>query len=377
MERANTLGWRPALDGLRAIAVVCVVLFHFNTKPRLPGGSLGVDLFFALSGFLITTLLIEEWYTTGTISLGRFYVRRFLRLFPAFFAFVVVVVGVKVVFRDTEFAGHPAISDTLENAAYGLAYVYSWAIAFDSVESFGFGHLWTLSIEEQYYLVWPVLLLVMLRLRLPLPAVIAVTGVLALLSTSVPWILGDPTWRRLYYGADYRAHGLLIGSMAGMLFAGGFIRASNFRHPIALVAVGVSAAYIAGIMLFSSDKAVFLFMFGYPLVAVASALIVVATAFVSGGWPLRILGNHVVTYVGRRSYAIYLWHLPIGQWFRHLDAPEQLLVAGGLTLVAAELSHRLVEGPALSLRKRFEARRTVAPEPAPAPIADALPQIAA
>jgi peptidoglycan/LPS O-acetylase OafA/YrhL len=355
MDKSNLpLTWRPALDGLRGIAVVCVVLFHFKTKPFLPGGSLGVDLFFALSGFLITSLLVEEWLVTGTVSLRRFYLRRFLRLFPALFAFIAVVAGVHMVFRDATFTGQPSVIDTLENVVYGLAYVYSWAIAFDSVRSFGFGHLWTLSIEEQYYVVWPALLLVMLRVGLPLRAVVAVTGLLALLSASVPWILGDATWRRLYYGADYRAHGLLIGSMAGMLYAGGFVRRDHVRHALVFIALAVSVVYLAGIMLFSSDKAVFLFAFGYPAVAAASSLIVVSFAFIESGWPLRLFGNRAITYMGRRSYAVYLWHMPVGQWCRSLDTAEHLVVAGAITLLAAELSHRLIEGPALSLKRRYE-----------------------
>jgi peptidoglycan/LPS O-acetylase OafA/YrhL len=236
-------------------------------------------------------------------------------------------------------------------------------MALNSVDSFGFAHLWTLSIEEQYYLVWPALLVLMLRRRLSLRVAAASTVALAVLSACIPWIISDATWRRLYYGADYRAHGLLIGSAAGILFAGGVLRREHVRHPLALVALAAGVAYVAWIMLFSSDRAGFLFSFGYPAVAGASALIVVSLAFVDGGWPLRMFGNGAITYLGRRSYAVYLWHMPIGQWTRALDTAEQFVVAGALTLLAAELSHRLVEAPALSLKRRYATQESGAEAP--------------
>jgi len=370
MESPNLpLGWRPTFDGIRGIAVVSVVLFHFKTRPLLDGGWVGVDLFFALSGFLITSLLLEEWWASGSISLPRFYVRRFLRLFPAFCAFVAVVVAVRLVYRDAWFTGHPTVHDTLENAAFGFSYAYNWALAFDLVDPVSFGHLWSLAVEEQYYLLWPGLLVILLRLGLSLRGLVLVTALLAVASASVPMLLDDPSWRRVYYGSDYRVHGLLIGSITGMLFSGGVVRREHIGHPIFRAMLAVAVAYIGALMLFSTTKPAFLFLWGIPALGVAGSLVVLACAFADGGWPVRVLGNRVVTYLGQRSYAIYLWHLPIGQWFRYLDAPQQLLVAGAVTLLAAELSHRLVERPALSLKGRFGRGRARAPAVAPAVMA--------
>jgi peptidoglycan/LPS O-acetylase OafA/YrhL len=379
MENPNLpFGWRPALDGLRGIAVLAVVIFHFKTKPLLPGGSLGVDLFFALSGFLITTLLIEEWLSSGTLSLRGFYLRRFLRLYPALLLFVVVAVGVYVPFHDASFTRRPPVHDTLTNAGLGLAYVYSWAIAFDRVPPSGFGHLWSLSVEEQYYVIWPGLLLLMLKCRLSLRAIIAITAALAIVSACVPAMLGGAPWHRLYYGADYRVHGLLIGSIAGMLFAGGIVRREHARGPLFIAAVGAGSAYIAALMLFATDKAAILYTVGFPLLGIGASLAVIACAFVDGGLPLLILGNRVMVYVGRRSYAIYLWHVPIGQWLGGLGTIEQLLLAGSATLLAAEASHWLVERPALSLKRRLSAGRHPAGRPTEAiPAAVAEPGRAA
>src|SRR3990172_321373 len=131
MESPNLpLGWRPTFDGIRGIAVVSVVLFHFKTRPLLDGGWVGVDLFFALSGFLITSLLLEEWWASGSISLPRFYVRRFLRLFPAVGVFIGVVGAVRIVYRAACFAGYPTMHDTWLNAAFGFSYAYNWAVVF-------------------------------------------------------------------------------------------------------------------------------------------------------------------------------------------------------------------------------------------------------
>ena len=192
----RSLGWRPALDGLRGIAVISVVLFHFKTRPILDGGWVGVDLFFALSGFLITSLLLEEWLRSGSVSLPRFYVRRLLRLFPAFAAFMAIALFVRIVYRDAWFSGRQSVPDSLQNAAFGFGYVYNWALAYDLVSPASFGHLWSLAVEEQYYLIWPGVLLGLLRLGLSLRAIAAVTALLALASASVPELLPDASWGR-------------------------------------------------------------------------------------------------------------------------------------------------------------------------------------
>lgn len=353
MDTDNRLGWRPALDGLRAIAVVCVVLFHFRLH-LLPGGSLGVDLFFALSGFLITSLLVEEWLTRGGVSLTRFYARRALRLMPALIAFLAVVSIVQILLRDVPFTRQPSVTDTLENAGYSAAYVYNWLVAFRQLETGAFAHLWSLSIEEQFYLLWPVGLAFMLRARLPLPAIIAVTAGLAAASASVPVVVGTDSWHRLYYGTDYRMHGLLIGSIAGLLFTHGYVTKDVVRHPAFLAALIAGIVYVALLMLFANERASLLYAGGYPAVALAFAVIVLAAARVERGLPLLLLANGMVRYIGRRSYAIYLWHFPIAMWTYSLGAWPQLFVAGALTLAAAELSWRLVEAPALSLRSRMK-----------------------
>lgn len=363
MEGVGTLGRRPALDGLRAIAVACVALFHFNTKEWLPGGSLGVDLFFALSGFLITVLLVEEWRATGSLSLRRFYLRRALRLAPTLAVFVAIVSGVQIAFRDDAFTGEPPAMNTLGNAVLGMSYVYNWFIVFGGLQSNSFLHLWTLSIEMQFYLVWPAVLLGLLKCGLSFKLVLVVAAFLAAASASVPLMVGGESWERLYYGSEYRIHGLLLGSVMGVMFASGLVQAQHVRHLAYILALVAGALYIATLMVLIMEDVAYVHLVGFPAVGVSCSLIVLGCAFVEGGTPMRALGNGVMTYIGRRSYAIYLWHFPLAFWFREFGALEQLLVAGGLTLIAAELSYRLVEGPALSLKARlsWEGRRLAAP----------------
>lgn len=377
------LGWRPALDGLRGLAVVAVVLFHFKTNPYLRGGWIGVDLFFGLSGFLITTLLLEEWLASGRIALGKFYARRLLRLFPAFAVLILAIALVRIVWRDAAFTHDPSFGDTLKNVIFAVAYIHNWGMAFDVLDGENFGHLWSLAAEEQYYLLWPGALILMLRAGLPLRTIAAVTLCLAALSASVPFLLPDAGWRRLYYGTDYRIHGLLIGSVAGILFASGQIQRSHARHPLFLIALSIAVMYMSGLLVLTTTKASFLLVFGFPLLALSCAVVVLAAAFAEGRITLAVLGNRVLVYLGRRSYAIYLWHLPMGQWLGALDTVPQLLAAGTATLLAAELSHHLVERPALSLKRRFRAQTGLErqepdpPQPAVALLPEAAPTRAA
>jgi peptidoglycan/LPS O-acetylase OafA/YrhL len=276
------------------------------------------------------------------------------------------------------------VADLRSDGLAALTYHLNWRLILDHQSYFqaadgpsALEHLWSLSIEEQFYLVWPAVLVIMLKCGASTKTVLLATAGLAIVSASVPALAGTDDWHRLYYSTDYRIHGLLIGSCAGTMFASGRIQPAHVRHPLFGIALCAAVFYVGSLMLFASDKAAMLFHVGYPAVGVSFTLIVVACTFVDRGLPLRVLGHGLMLYIGKRSYAIYLWHLPLAIWFRHLDAPLQLIVAGGLTLAAAELSYRLVERPALSLRSRLEAPRMAASGPTPAPVVEALPQVAA
>jgi peptidoglycan/LPS O-acetylase OafA/YrhL len=365
----------PALDGLRAFAVIAVILFHYNTKDYVPGGLFGVDLFFVLSGFLITSLLVTEWQDCGGVSLPRFYMRRLLRIAPASICFVLLYLGFVLLF-----AGQPVVfglsaADAWRNVAYYLSYLYSWGLAFDQLPGSAFTHLWSLSVEEQFYLLWPGLLYGLLRGGVRAPVILCLIASLSLLSAAVPLFMDNPGFYDAYFRADYRAHSLLIGSALGICYAQGYLARAVVKSFGFRAAMLASVAYLGWVLFVLSEQGMWdRFVWAMPLVSVAAGFVVAGAAFVERGVWLHVLANPVIAYIGRRSYAIYLWHFPIGIALMGYDAGVQLLAGCSLTLVAAELSYRLVERPALNLKERFSARRAPQSAPAapqPAPLLDA------
>src|ERR671913_1331463 len=195
----SRLGYRPELDGVRGIAIILVMLVHVHNWPR--GGFIGVDVFFTLSGFLITTLLLEEWRARRTVSLRDFYARRALRLFPA----VIVLLVAYSIFALV--AGGSLLSTRLAGVGYGFTYLSNWAQAFGlTFPDQEIGFLWTLAIEEQYYLLWPGLLLIGLHAARLSPRRLTV-AICCLVAAVWAWRLvlaADVPGRRIYFGTDTR-----------------------------------------------------------------------------------------------------------------------------------------------------------------------------
>ncbi len=338
----------PALDGLRACAVIGVLAFHDG---RLSGGFLGVDLFFALSGFLVTSLLLEEYEQHGSINLPAFWGRRFRRLLPA--ALLVLVTTV-VFFR--------AILDPSEwitariDAPWAQWYVANWHFVttgdgyWDSFAApSAFAHLWSLAIEEQFYLLWPIVVVLVVK-RWGTSSVVPLSGVLAACSCALMLAIfdgGDPT--RVYMGTDTRAFSLLVGAMfaaprarvAARTFVDRRRRVSNLIF-VALLGV------VVGMWLGASGDAAWLFRGGLPLHSLVSASVVaLAAAGVSVG--RTIFGRSALASIGRLSYSLYLWHWPV---FVVLSA-DRLGVGGwsvtmlrlAVTTVIALVSYVFVEQP--------------------------------
>jgi peptidoglycan/LPS O-acetylase OafA/YrhL len=347
-----TLTYLPALDGLRAFAILTVMLNHLKTKPLFPGGNIGVDLFFVLSGFLITALLVQEWAGAGSISLKRFYLRRALRLLPAAATFVGVYVTVSIVFRNSEFSGEAPVDSVLRNAGFVAIYCFNWLRAIDGTSGLGLGHLWSLSVEEQFYFVWPLALLLLLKARVPAAAMMLVTTVLLLLSASLPAFLpGD--WGRFYFGTDFRMQSLLMGSLLAQLYVAGVVRV-YVTHTILFRFFLIASILVHGtIVLGVTNDSAFLFLGGHTFVAICCGVLVTGAMFESGTIFAKTLSNSVLVYIGKRSYAVYLWHFAIGFWLRSLEPFSQIAATLLISFLAAELSHRLVEAPALRLKSRL------------------------
>jgi peptidoglycan/LPS O-acetylase OafA/YrhL len=331
-----------ALDGLRSVAVMLVFAGHSNPT-LLPGGFMGVELFFVISGYLITSLLLSERASTGEISLRRFYIRRALRLFPALIVVVVVVTPIAVV---QNIGGRPIL-----DAIAALTYVTDfYGIAFGHISLLR--HTWSLAVEEQFYLVWPVFLIFLLRRRLPVPAILIGLCVIGL---AIGFAFDGTYVHHHPFVVDYLPTSHLPELASGILLAFAelpqpsrwLVRLTSL--PVALVAV---VALAVAQFTFNGGgwwQYPFATVICWPLVA---HLVIHPGSLVSAALRLRPL-----VWLGRRSYAVYLWHYPIVLLI-FLNTPLtgwlNFAVALPLTLLIAAVSWRLVESPCLRLKQRFE-----------------------
>jgi peptidoglycan/LPS O-acetylase OafA/YrhL len=354
----SRLPYLPGIDALRAIAVLAVFLYHAGVG-WMPGGFLGVDVFFTISGYLITSLLLSEYRRGGHVRLGRFWARRARRLLPAVGVLIAVTMIVAAIVepeRLTELRG---------DAISSLAYVANWHFVFAHQSYFDqfqrpslFRHLWSLSVEEQFYLFWPLAFAAGMSLfgrRRLLVGVLA--GALA--SLALMWILFDPSdSSRVYYGTDTHAVGLLIGVALALVWSPLQLRhgkPGRWCGPI-LDAVGVVAlAYIVLCFLQVHDYDLALFHGGYLWLALAAAALLAVMAHPAARLG-SLLARPALIWLGLRSYSFYLWHWPVLALTRPgLDVslprgvliPLQLLVV----LALADLSYRFVELPFRGKRK--------------------------
>lgn len=308
------LGYVSALDGIRGLAIAGVIAAHYYGSPAT--GAMGVDLFFVLSGFLITTLLLEERDRTGSYSLRRFYARRARRLLPALAVLLIVYASVR---------GRAG----LEPALLGASYVSNFLMAFSGhfyrlLEYAYLGQLWSLAAEEQFYALWPLLLPLLLRSRhrLPLLLLFSVAYDMAIVATHA----GGP---RVSFGPDLSVQWLLGGACLALY------RRSGRRIPtvVLLAALGLIAARAAVVPLVS-DRVLY-----EPMILLAFVCLV-AGAY-QGGTLGRLLSFSPLVWLGRISYSLYLWHAPVVfaiGW-------DHVTIALVLTLLISWLSYRYVETP--------------------------------
>lgn len=353
-----------SLDGLRGLAVVLVVLSHF--APGLaPGGFLGVDLFFVLSGFLITSLLVSELESTRRISLGNFWARRARRLFPALLLVVFVVVVATWVTAATD-RTHRVSADGLAS----LLYVANWRFIL-SGESYirqfidtapsPLRHTWSLAIEEQFYIVWPLVVTGVAALARRIGLIgraqfrRLLTGCcIALAVVSVTWLVvqhrDGAGLDRLYYGTDSRMFIILVGAALGAATAGSPTLPRHSRARPMLMAGGWAAlAFLLAATVLVTTEQRWLYAGGFGVVALL-LVVMLAAAAQPGPNPLaRFLEAKPLVGLGLISYGVYLWHWPITVWVTEdstgLSGPSLFAVRSALTLGVSLLSYRFVERP--------------------------------
>jgi peptidoglycan/LPS O-acetylase OafA/YrhL len=348
------------LDGLRALAVMAVLLYHADWK-SVPGGFLGVDVFFVLSGYLITSLLLREWQSTGGFSFRGFYLARARRLLPGLIGLLVGTGFAALLFASD------AVAMVRRELIPSLAYFLNWFSIYGHTSYFQqtgrpplLLHLWSLAVEEQFYLIWPVVVLLVLRhhrgkrgrrmLRtVAICGAMLSAGWMALLAA---WhgfpVPNDPS--RAYYGTDSHASGLMLGAALACVWSlGSWPTLVRYRRNV-LDAVGVVAlCWLLWIFHTASEFSYWLYRGGFLLYSVVALVLVAVVAHPESrlGWAM---GQQPLRWIGERSYGIYLWHWPIFMLTRPgLDIPvtghANLILRLALTAMAAEISWRCLEQP--------------------------------
>ena len=350
--RAPRLPYMPGIDGLRALAVATVVLYHGGVS-WIPGGFLGVDVFLVISGYLITSLLLAEMHANGRINLTRFWLARARRLLPAVALMIIVVLAAMTVL-------HPGEVGNLRGAVIAsVFYVTNWYQIFAHQSYFAqfarpsvFQHLWSLAVEEQFYLFWPPVMALGLNLfgrrTLVYGVVAGVVG--STLLAAVLFRPGtDPS--RIYYGTDTRAAGLLVGVLLAFAWPAAHLAPVRRRQAALMLDVAGVAALVAlmALMMSLGQLSAGLYRGGFLLVALVTAVLLATIAHPSSQIG-RVFAIAPLVWIGKRSYGIYLWHWPIMMLSRpNVDVPfggpVLVLMQIGLTIGIAELSYRYVEVP--------------------------------
>lgn len=347
---SHSITYMPGLDGLRAVAVLSVILYHLSI-PLFSGGFLGVDLFFVLSGYLITGLLLREWQTTGRIDLKKFWIHRFHRLFPALFVMLLIVLSYVTLFE------RELLHTVRQDSALALVYATNWWYIFHDVsyfESFGkpspIQNLWSLAIEEQFYLIFPALFwLGMKNRRRFLQIIVAAIGT-SVIAMAIQYTPGeDPS--RVYYGTDTRLFALLIGSLLAFMWQPTRFKMDIPKRGVRLLnqtgAVTVPLLFL--LLITTSEFGSFLYQGGFLLVSLLTALLIATIAHPASIWS-GWFAHPAMIAIGKRSYGLYLWHFPVITLMTPIEKigtfsfVRTLLISITLVILT-ECSYRFIERP--------------------------------
>jgi peptidoglycan/LPS O-acetylase OafA/YrhL len=357
---SGRLGYRPWLDGVRGIAITAVFIHHlqhfiYQGRPLfLPLGSLGVDIFFVLSGFLITTLLLEEHASKNTINLKNFYIRRALRLLPALFVLLAFTALFALLFLPFSEA-----MTTARLSFIAIFYGTNWALAFGERSDL-LGHLWSLAVEEQFYVIWPLALMLLLRSGLAKRRLVLLIVSLIVLVCLYRCLLVSPEVDplRIYFGSDTRADSLLAGCLVAMLVSWQMVPRTRRTLTALKFAGGFSvlivAAYIFNI---SGVPGRTLYQIGFTVFAISVGVFILQVMMTPNSRYKSILQRPTLVWIGKLSYSLYLWHFfTIGLTLRiPVSNPIRVAIAIPIALGIATSSYYLIEKPFLKLKSRYAA----------------------
>ena len=361
INSSGRFSYRPWLDGLRGIAIILVFIHHLQHFIYhggslfgwlfLPLGSLGVDIFFVLSGFLITTLLLEEHAGTYRIDLKHFYIRRALRLLPA----LLVLLAFTVLFARLFLPSEATTTSYLSIIA--IFYGTNWALAFGERSDL-LGHLWSLAVEEQFYVIWPLALMLLLRSGLAKRMrVLLILSLIVLVCLHRSLLVSpevDPL--RIYFGSDTRADSLLSGCLVAMLVSWRMV--PRTRLTLTSLKLGgafsvlIVAAYIFDV---SGVPGRTLYMIGFTVFAISVGVFILDAMMTRNNRYISVLQRPTLVWIGKLSYSLYLWHFfAIGLTLRiPVSNSVRVALAIPIALGIAACSYYLVEKPFLKLKARY------------------------
>jgi peptidoglycan/LPS O-acetylase OafA/YrhL len=345
------LGKRTELDGIRGLSVLAVIAWHAEF-PFVKAGNIGVDVFFVMSGFLISTLLFEEWEREREIDLKAFYVRRGLRLFPVLF----VVAGLYALYAAVFETGAEA-ANSFKYIAATIFYVANWAQV-AGVHHSVLGHTWSLGIEEQFYLLYPLVLLLLLRLGIKYKGLLFIFGIAVSAVIINRYLISDGAHSvaRIRMSLDTRSDALIFGCIVSVIAVNGLLP----QRWLAIIALrllaGLSAMLLCFLVVHGVENDLYYKNSLISLAAVCVALIIADLM----GRPFRfvqiLLQNRALAWTGRISYGLYLWHIPvffvIGQNRSWSGIQTQSIRISSVFAVAA-LSYYFIEKPFLKLKDKF------------------------
>lgn len=358
-KEAVSFRYIPALDGLRGIAILTVMIYHLEglipaLHPYVKGGFLGVDIFFVLSGFLITSILLKEYEKEGQISLKNFYLRRFFRLAPAFWTFLLALY----------FLGNVILPDRQAEAIYNnnnfffaFSYLMNWHSATNDGLSGNLNHAWSLAIEEQFYILWSLILYKAFdekRERKQIFAFTSATVLILIVLRAVRALNGVDT-NVLYYSTDTRIDALLIGCVAAMIHTWRLLPQKLYSNRLFSVAVLMSAATALLVLFTFSHEDKFLYCGPLSIFSMSVGLTILWLTTRQKSIVKKLLELRFLRWVGQISYGLYLWHYAFYEFGRKtFDAvPIQISVGLCLAFAVSAVSFYLIEKPFLKIKEKF------------------------